>query len=468
MLDYIEIGQRIKKRRKSLNLTQLQLAEMVNLTESSISRYENGEVEAVIVIEPQRLSRGSMIDIGRITNTLQYSNTKVITPLKTYDLTDKFDRKMFESELLRGNEYLEYVKEILTRGRQKSVNDGLYIGSIAPFGYDRVKLKKGYTLKPNEDADTVRYIFYCYLNGMGTGKLAKHLIELGVKSKNNHSWTINMVRNILTSEIYIGMVTYGKNENVKSMVDGEIIKSRKRNKDYFVAKGLHEPLIPNEVFEEVQLTLRKRLNRPLRNNTAQRNPLANILKCGLCGKTMIMKCDGKKTYYLRCPEFTCANVSSRFEIVEKRVLTHLQNELKEYKYYVANYDKEVNADRKLYDKQLKKIDKQLDQLTKDLQNALINYNRNIITDEEYMFLKNYTTEEKNKLNDARQTITDKLAIKETNSKKNAIPILEKCISKYDCLTVEDKSKMLQAIIDRIEYRKEKARGEFSLELYMKL
>ena len=44
-LDYKAIGQRIKTRRKQLNMTQKQLAELLNLSEGSISRYEHGKVE---------------------------------------------------------------------------------------------------------------------------------------------------------------------------------------------------------------------------------------------------------------------------------------------------------------------------------------------------------------------------------------------------------------------------------------
>jgi transcriptional regulator with XRE-family HTH domain len=43
-LNYQEIGLKIKQKRKALNLTQLQLAEKVGLTESSISRYESGKI----------------------------------------------------------------------------------------------------------------------------------------------------------------------------------------------------------------------------------------------------------------------------------------------------------------------------------------------------------------------------------------------------------------------------------------
>ena len=46
-LNYKEIGSKIKQRRKSLNLTQLELAYKVCLTESSISRYESGKIATI-------------------------------------------------------------------------------------------------------------------------------------------------------------------------------------------------------------------------------------------------------------------------------------------------------------------------------------------------------------------------------------------------------------------------------------
>lgn len=44
-LNYTEIGRRIRARRKQLSMTQKDLAQAVNLSEGSVSRYENGKVE---------------------------------------------------------------------------------------------------------------------------------------------------------------------------------------------------------------------------------------------------------------------------------------------------------------------------------------------------------------------------------------------------------------------------------------
>lgn len=52
---------------------------------------ESSTVKGVLVIEPQRLSRGDMLDCGTIVHVFRYTNTLVVTPPKTYDLTEKYD-----------------------------------------------------------------------------------------------------------------------------------------------------------------------------------------------------------------------------------------------------------------------------------------------------------------------------------------------------------------------------------------
>lgn len=44
-INYKEVGKRIKSRRKQLGLTQKQLAELVELSEGSVSRYESGSIK---------------------------------------------------------------------------------------------------------------------------------------------------------------------------------------------------------------------------------------------------------------------------------------------------------------------------------------------------------------------------------------------------------------------------------------
>lgn len=438
---------------------------------------EKGDIEAVVVIEPQRLSRGSFGDIDKIVNAFKYTNTKIITPTKTYDLNEKFDRKYFEQELLRGNDYLEYVKEILVRGRKKSVEDGLYIASKPPYGYDKLKLKKGYTLVPNKDADSVRYIFQKFNEGLGTTELAKHLTEIGIKSQTGRQWTPAMVRNIITSDIYIGVLTYGRREVKRTMKDGQIIHSKPWNKeDYIKSKGLHEQIISKEVFEEAQALLKSRAGKQVRKDRSLKNPLAGLIKCKLCGTNMSRRpYDKRPIPTLICRTIGCKNVSSDLSLVENKVIELLNNELISYKLFLDNYEEEIKSSTNIIEKEIKKIDKELNLLKNDLQNALIKYNRNLILEGEYIFLRNYTLEEESRLNGLKMALNDKLQNDELEHKRKAIPILETCIKEYYSLNLSDRHELLSSIIDKITYEKTKGgrwseenRNNFKLELFLKI
>ena len=78
---------------------------------------EQDRYKAILIVEPQRLSRGDLEDIGRLSKLLRYTHTYVLTLQYSYDLADERDRDYFERELKRGNEYLEYSKRIMANGK---------------------------------------------------------------------------------------------------------------------------------------------------------------------------------------------------------------------------------------------------------------------------------------------------------------------------------------------------------------
>ena len=146
-------------------------------------RMENPDVKGILVVDPQRLSRGDLEDCGRLINALKWTNTLVLTPPMTYDMNNKMERRFFQDELMRGRDYLEYTKEILWRGRVASAKRGCYVSSVPPYGYDRVKSGKDYTLAPNQNADIVRFVFDLYVNkGIAASQIARMLNEKGIKN----------------------------------------------------------------------------------------------------------------------------------------------------------------------------------------------------------------------------------------------------------------------------------------------
>ena len=61
-----------------------------------LSDVSSGAYEAVYVMEVERLARGDTSDQGTVARVFNISNTKIITPMKTYDPGNEFDREYFE------------------------------------------------------------------------------------------------------------------------------------------------------------------------------------------------------------------------------------------------------------------------------------------------------------------------------------------------------------------------------------
>ncbi|HCM24594.1 MAG TPA: recombinase family protein, partial [Ruminococcaceae bacterium] len=122
----------------------------------------------VLVMEVERLARGDTIDQGIVTQTFKYSETVIVTPVKTYDPNNEFDEEYFEFGLFMSRQEYKTINRRLQRGRIASVQEGKFIGSHPPYGYQKKKIEhdKGFTLQPDtEQAKVVKMIFDWYTIG---------------------------------------------------------------------------------------------------------------------------------------------------------------------------------------------------------------------------------------------------------------------------------------------------------------
>lgn len=136
-----------------------------------LSLIEKDNIKGVVCIEIERLARGNTMDQGIIAQAFQYSNTKIITPMKIYNLDNEDDLSYFEDGLYQARKYLKYTKRILNRGRLRSVKDGKYVGSVLPYGYNKQKIpnEKGYILVENEsESKVIKLLADLFLNGLNT------------------------------------------------------------------------------------------------------------------------------------------------------------------------------------------------------------------------------------------------------------------------------------------------------------
>lgn len=298
---------------------------------------EQPKYKAILIVEPQRLSRGDLEDIGRLSKLLRYTGTLVITLQYTYDMQDERDREYFERELKRGNEYLEYSKRIMMNGRNLAAEKGYYIGSHRPYGYNRVFRKDGSRRYPTleivpEEAEIVRLIFRMYAEGNGATNICKRLNSIGVKPLINDMWSPAAIYNIICNPVYIGKIKWGKRKEIKIVEDGEITATRPHNKNCPVYDGKHESIVSHDLWESVQKRRAEKSTPRVCVSKTLQNPFSGLLYCK-CGKAMSLKpCHGKCADRLLCPNQSyCDNASCTIDDMTDAIINILSRYVSDFK-----------------------------------------------------------------------------------------------------------------------------------------
>ena len=75
-----------------------------------LSEVEQGIWNGVLVMEVERLARGDTIDQGIVAQAFKLSDTKIITPIKTYDPNNEFDEEYFEFGLFMSRREYKTIK----------------------------------------------------------------------------------------------------------------------------------------------------------------------------------------------------------------------------------------------------------------------------------------------------------------------------------------------------------------------
>ena len=271
---------------------------------------ESPSIKAVLVVEISRLGRPDTAEIGLISKIFRYTNTIIITPERIFDVSDEYERDMFEQELKRGNFYLEYTKKLLRKGREASVKSGNYVCSKPPYGYNKITIvenkRKCPTLEINEEeADIVRMIFDSYVNeNIGTQTISNRLNDLSIKPPQGALWTPESIRTILENPVYIGKIRWNERKAVLVVDNGAFRKTRPKTEgEMILAQGKHPPIISEELFNAAQ-EKRGRTHRTC-NNKELRNPLASLLYCE-CGRAMSYRFDAREVKRLgQEPRLVC-------------------------------------------------------------------------------------------------------------------------------------------------------------------
>lgn len=425
---------------------------------------ENPAIKAVAVVEVQRLSRGDLEDAGRLIRILRYTNTYVITPMKIYDLRDEYDRDAFERELKRGNEYLEYFKKIQARGKLASVKEGNYVGSVAPYGFDRIEKTDGkktyHTLIERKDqADVVRMVFNWYCNeDIGATAICRRLEELGIKTKTGGKyWRSYQIFSMLENVHYIGCVRWNWRKTIKIIEDQEIRKLRPKAKvdEYLIFEGKHEGIISEEQFYMARDIKGKRHR--TKQDLTLKNPFSGIMYCK-CGAKMGYNTYRNKGVEYAPPKLVCNNQahcksgSVVFDEIYRDVCAAIRDCIEDFQLRVKNnQDDSFKLHKSLVDRLEKKL-KELE--AKEVKQWEDQYNPDIAMPPEIFKKLNQ------KLLVEKEEVQKALA-KAKGSMPKQIDYKEEMLKFEDALdALEDpevdaklKNQYLKNIIDKIEYER---------------
>ena len=319
----------------------------------------------------------------------------------------------------------------LNEGRKRRLETGKWRGGgNTPFGYTYDP--KDAILKVNpEEAETVKKIYDMYVNfDIPPRQIAK---ILGVSSGTK-------VRNILKRRTYLGYV----------MCNG------------IEYKGLHEPIISEEMFNKAQ---ERFLNRSIPASKTK-YLLSGLIYCK-CGKRMRyhkdkdsfkIYCYSREREYNNKKNTPCGNYMYDAKDIEDAVI----EQLKRLSYEIGNTQQNIDIHVNIIDE----LNNQIKQKESELSKLYKLYA--LMQDENDNTLLNSITEIKNTIIQLKKTLNEEIDKKSVSQEiNNAIELTKNISDIWDYMTYEEKKTMLRTLVDRIEIWQGNIHVYVKLDNYLK-
>ena len=259
---------------------------------SLINDAEQGRFNVILVTKLDRISRSTK-DFLNLDEKLNALDIGIVVSTQDIDTTSSHGKAlrslmMVFAELER-NMIADRTREKLYSQAQK----GYWGGGLVLLGYDVVDKK---LVINGEESKLVKRIFQYYLENPSSNKVAVRLNNEGYKTKirkskenkvsGGGSFNNQNVQLILKNRIYTGVVT-SKGEEFK---------------------GLHEPIIDQNTFDEVHKEMEKSRHNSMMTFEGSDLLLLGITTCGYCGKNLTTTYgrgrNGERYYYYKCSNKT--------------------------------------------------------------------------------------------------------------------------------------------------------------------
>lgn len=268
-------GTQVKKRPEFLKMIRLCRQRKIDMVlTKSLSRFARNTVDSLNYIRELKALGIAVIFEKENINTLETDTEMMLTIMSCF--------AQAESESISKN---------VSWGIRQSFKNG-----NVPMQYARLLgYKKGdggnAEIIPDE-AEVVREIYRCYLDGMSMNLIADRLNEKGLTTKGGSSpYRKMVVQRILTNEKYTGDALLQKTY----VTDCITKKMRKNNGELpmYLVKNHHEPIISRSDFNRVQeemarrsakRTIADKLTKTGQGKYSAKYALSELLICGECGE----------------------------------------------------------------------------------------------------------------------------------------------------------------------------------------
>ena len=310
-----------------------------------IDDMKEGKINKIIVYKLDRLTR-SIKDLENICSMLEEYNCSLESVAEEIN-TDTANGKFFIRMLtILAQLEIERTSERTKFGLIGAAKKG-HLSGLPPLGYKKVNKE---LVIDELQADVVRRIFELYLNGMAVNSICKKFNEENVL---NRKWPTTTVDKILSNQLYIGNMEYGKRTKEENQIFEDVVPA----------------IIDKTSFELVQ----KRKEKNLKN---YHRKLIYIfmqkLKCPHCHKIMggsssTSKNKTKHLYYL------CSNCKMRINEtkIEKSLMKFLNDMLDFFLIIDYSFKPTLSLDYESKLKQYKKLKKELEEKINRIKKSFI-------------------------------------------------------------------------------------------------
>ncbi|MBL7694848.1 MAG: recombinase family protein [Ferruginibacter sp.] len=239
---------------------------------------KKNDIKYLIVHSYDRFSRTGANGITIARDLLRDHKVLVISATQPSNLNTPEGELQMSLLLIFSNYDNELRKKKVVDGMVNKLRNGIYMHK-PPYGYKLVKNGESSIAVPNEKATFLKMAFNLKVNGMANSTILKKINSLGA------NLSIKRIGDLFGNPFYCGYL--------RSSLLGEDI-----------VKGIHEPLISVEMFEQINNAKVSYLKHAEGENNPF--PLKGFIKCEKCGKNWTAYVIEKKNKsYYKCNTSGC-------------------------------------------------------------------------------------------------------------------------------------------------------------------